>query len=417
MRVLILFKCLGSNSRLRHSVYAHLTLFENRDDYTCIYWNVANGCPGWLRKIECDVIVLHTTLLSARYGLQVAYDDWLKGLSWVAESQSLKIALPQDERYFSKQLCAWLERFKVDIVFSVLIHKPRAFEKVYKSYHGPAKFFPCLTGYIDKKSLPDPEFTRWKDRKYDIAYRAKTLPLWIGRAGQLKKQINDKLEQCLSGLDLVYDISADVKDTKLGTDWLKFLHNAKLIAGCEAGGSGFDETGEVTRYINNQKSKGRFPTFAEIDSKFGPQWDGHDFFVLGPRHLEAAATGTCQLLVEGQYSGVLKRGQHYIPVKKDLSDLCDVIKNLDWDEAQEIARKAYCDLVLTDKYTYATFANIVHSIIADEYSVVAMTLTGQKIKRFKVLSKMTKLINRAGILTQAPHLCKLWLKSKLLPRQ
>ena len=85
-----------------------------------MYWNVANGCPQWLKSIECDVIVLHTTLLSARYGLPTAYDDWLNGLSWIEQSPALKIAMPQDERYFSKQLCAWLELFNVDVVFSVL---------------------------------------------------------------------------------------------------------------------------------------------------------------------------------------------------------------------------------------------------------------------------------------------------------
>lgn len=414
MRVIILFKCLGSNTRLRHSVYSHLTMFENREDYSCLYWNVANGCPGWLKKIECDVIVLHTTLLSARYGLQTAYDDWIKGLSWVRESRSLKIALPQDERYYSKQLCSWLQAFKIDIVFSVLMHKPQAFDKVYKSYSGSARFFPCLTGYIDKKSLLNPEFNQWKNRRIDIAYRAKTLPLWIGRIGQLKRQINESLRECLSKSDLVYDISADVKDTKLGSDWLNFLHDSKLIAGCEAGGSGFDESGAITEFVNAQKSKGNIPTFEDIDSKFGSQWDGHDFFVLGPRHLEAAATGTCQILVEGDYSGVLKRNRHYIPVKKDLSDLCDVIKSLNWDKAQEIAQFAYDDLVVSDKYTYSMFANKIHSIVIEQSSSIARTYNEKQIKKFNLLRIITHYINRAGFLTQAPYLCKLWIKNKFL---
>ena len=414
MRVVIFYKCLGSNSSLRHSVYSHLTLFENRDDYNCIYWNVANGCPRWLKNIECDVIVLHTTLLSARYGLQTAYSDWLRGLAWIKDSPSIKIAMPQDERYFSKQLCAWLELFQVDIVFSVLMHKADAFEKVYKSYSGCAKFFPCLTGYIDKKSLVNPQFDRWNERNYDVIYRAKTLPLWIGRAGQLKKQINDELEKCLSKSELVYDISADVKDTKLGSDWLNFLYDSKLIAGCEAGGSGFDKSGVITQYVNAQIAKGKRPTFDDIDLEFGSQWDGHDFFVLGPRHLEAAAAGTCQILVEGEYSGVLKPGRHYIPVKHDLSNLCDLISTLDWDKAQNIAQYAYDDLVESGKFTYSMFASKIHSVITDDYSRVEKTLSPQQIRKFNLFSTITKLINRSGYLAQLPHLSKLWIKSKFL---
>ena len=414
MRAVIFYKCLGPNSRLRHSVISHLKLFENRKDYTCLYWNVANGCPRWLSHIDCDLIVLHTTLLSARYGLPAAYQDWLKGLAWIKDSPALKIALPQDERYYSEQLCQWLESFNVDLVFSVLMHKPDAFKKVYGDYSGTAKFFPCLTGYIDHHSLADPDFSHWKTRKYDLAYRAKTLPLWIGRGGQLKKQINDKLGECLADSGLVYDISADVRDTKLGGDWLKFLHDSKLIAGCEAGGSGFDKSGVITEYINARLSRGEQPTFDDIDMRFGNQWDGHDFFVLGPRHLEAAATGTCQILVEGDYSGVLKQNRHYIPVKKDLSDLCEVISSLDWDEAQQIAQQAHEDLVQSGQFTYRRFADHIHTIITGELSVAESAMSEDQIRKFNLYIIATKVINGSGYLAQLPHLSKLWIKSKFL---
>ena len=50
-------------------------------------------------------------------------------------------------------------------------------------------------------------------------------------------------------------------------------------------------------------------------------------FAISPRHLEACATRTCQVLVEGEYSGVLRPGEHYIPVRKDLSNLDDVLEH------------------------------------------------------------------------------------------
>ncbi len=42
---------------------------------------------------------------------------------------------------------------------------------------------------------------------------------------------------------------------------------------------------------------------------------------MSPRHLEAAATRTFQVLVEGDYSGALEAGIHYQPVHRDLSDI------------------------------------------------------------------------------------------------
>ena len=55
-------------------------------------------------------------------------------------------------------------------------------------------------------------------------------------------------------------------------------------------------------------------------------WDDHRFSA----HLVHAIsrlplTGTAQILVEGEYDGVLEPDRHYLPVRTDLSDLGDVL--------------------------------------------------------------------------------------------
>ena len=35
-------------------------------------------------------------------------------------------------------------------------------------------------------------------------------------------------------------------------------------------------------------------------------WDGHAFGAISPRHFEAALVGSCQLLVQGGYDGLLE---------------------------------------------------------------------------------------------------------------
>ena len=42
-------------------------------------------------------------------------------------------------------------------------------------------------------------------------------------------------------------------------------------------------------------------------------WNARPMVALSPRHLEAALTGTAQLLVEGQYDDVLEPGRHFLP--------------------------------------------------------------------------------------------------------
>ena len=56
--------------------------------------------------------------------------------------------------------------------------------------------------------------------------------------------------------------------------------------------------------------------FAEVRSRFFaglPRCPAYSK-CISSRHFEAAATGTCQLLVEGRYNDILIAGEHYIPV-------------------------------------------------------------------------------------------------------
>ena len=60
--------------------------------------------------------------------------------------------------------------------------------------------------------------------------------------------------------------------------------------------------------------------FAEIQSRFfanRPRCPAYSK-CISSRHFEAAATGTCQLLVEGRYNDILIADEHYIPLLADL---------------------------------------------------------------------------------------------------
>jgi len=61
-----------------------------------------------------------------------------------------------------------------------------------------------------------------------------------------------------------------------------------------------------------------------------------DLFCLSPRHLEAAASGTLQILIEGDYNGLLHPNAHYVPVKSDLSDLAEALETIK-DEKRVLA--------------------------------------------------------------------------------
>jgi hypothetical protein len=83
---------------------------------------------------------------------------------------------------------------------------------------------------------------------------------------------------------------------------------------------------------------------------------------ISPRHLEACATRTPQILVEGSYSGILQAGRHYIPLKPDFSNLAAVVDDVErGDDRRDLAEQAYTDVVASGAYGYEGFVRTVLS--------------------------------------------------------
>jgi hypothetical protein len=98
-------------------------------------------------------------------------------------------------------------------------------------------------------------------------------------------------------------------------------------------------------------------SFENVEKKCFKGLDGNlCLFAISPRHFEACITKTCQALVEGEYAGIFKPGIHYIEIKKDWSNIEEVIRIIrDIDLCEKMAEQAYRDIVLTGDYTYRKF--------------------------------------------------------------
>ena len=76
---------------------------------------------------------------------------------------------------------------------------------------------------------------------------------------------------------------------------------------------------------------------------------------MSPRHLEAVATRTFQVLVEGDYGGVLEAGTHYQPVRRDLSDIeAGLDLSRDTQRAQAMVDRAHDEIVASGRYSWRT---------------------------------------------------------------
>jgi hypothetical protein len=84
----------------------------------------------------------------------------------------------------------------------------------------------------------------------------------------------------------------------------------------------------------------------------------------GARIFEAIALRTALILFEGTYSGVVVPNLHYIPLKKDLSNFDEVLKQLADDEYLErLTQRAWDDIVGSGRYSYRAFIEMVDATI------------------------------------------------------
>jgi len=84
---------------------------------------------------------------------------------------------------------------------------------------------------------------------------------------------------------------------------------------------------------------------------------------ISSRHFEAAATGTCQILIRGRYNDILAADRHYISLAPDLADAPVAIERFrDPAERRRIADAAY--EVVQESHTYRRRLAALHETVS-----------------------------------------------------
>lgn len=366
MRILVVFWH-PDPERIRLAVRQHLHALEAGPmRHQILYWNAFYGIPSWRKLVgpQLDAVLLHTTLLCNRWNEPGYFQALKEKLGWVRELDCPKVALPQDEYDHADILDEWLHELGVTVVFSNFDEPTR--NLLYSRMTGKTAFHQCLTGYIEEATARSCE--AWVPpitaRPNDIVYRATRLPYWFGSHGQLKSRLAEVFQERARARGLVTDISIREEDIIVGERWLNFLGSGKAVIGCESGSSVLDRRGALMARVQDLCRTHPGISFQEVNRRMPEGWDRYEFFALSPRHLEAVITKTCQILVEGRYAGVLEPHTHYIPVKRDLSNVDDALDQLqDLERIQGMAERAYRDIWLNGRHTYRRFAEEVEQAI------------------------------------------------------
>jgi hypothetical protein len=359
-RVLVLYWYPGP---MRPAIRHHLEALKySPHRHVLLYHNIACGVPRWLPHLRFDVAVLHTTLLCLRWLDAFPLFKWR--LDWLRRHPARKIALPQDEYDHAHILDEWLCDLGVSDIYTNFPAQQRRL--LYPLMAERARFHECFTGYIDTETAASlaGRLVPLAQRRLDMVYRAQHLPYWFGRHGRLKVQIAEVVGKAARRHGLVCDLSTRREDAIESDAWFDFLASSRTVLGVASGSSVLDTRGQIMAQVRWLTEQEPGLSFEEVSRRLPPGWDEYRFFALGPRHFEAVCTRTVQVLMEGDYSGVLVPDRHYIPLRRDFANLDETLAKIkDVALLERIADAAYQDIYLSGRYTYATLAGLLDEAI------------------------------------------------------
>jgi hypothetical protein len=284
--------------------------------------------PAWVTGLDPDLILIDATALTARYtrvglgGLRRAMD--------AAPARSRRVAAPLDEFLGLQDLRDILVEAQVDLLLTAL--EPALWDEVYPVAQRPFALRRFLTSYVDD-GLMRRASSDLDRRAIAVSYRAWEAPAWLGEMGALKREVGVRAATWASARGHRADVAVEGERRLAGEAWMRLLGASRAVVGVEGGSSLIDPTSERPSAL---------PAGREIRA-------------MSPRHLEAVATRTFQVLVEGDYSGVLEAGVHYQPVRRDLSDIeaaLDLSRNT--RRAQAMVDRAHAEIVASGRYSWRT---------------------------------------------------------------
>ena len=362
---------------------------------------------------EYSAVVIHNT---------VSYNvDNLRSLDTLLKTKlhsyrGVKVLMKQDENYLCQELARYIGETGFDIIFTCL--PPEAVPLVYPpAIVGTPRFERMLTGYITP-TLRQRSYDSHAPRPIDIGYRGSIQPLNFGRLAYEKRKIGEDVKQLLVDAGLRLDISSRWEDRFGGDAWFDFLASCKATLGAESGASLFDLNGDLAARC------------AALEEKLGPERedgeyaeaylagladleDNVHYHQISPRHFEAAATGTLQLLYPGDYSGILKAGRHYFPLARDYSNLAEAVALIQNEpERRTMTKAAYTEIIQNPDYWIESFVGRFDALLAE--SIASGVRAKPVIKRPLQLKRTIKIL-RFNIAQMIWKFTPLFLQRRLKP--
>ena len=337
----------------------HITSFARYSRNDVHFAHAVHGAHCQYDMSKFDVVILH-------YGVRLIHTEYISPnvVRALRTCGAYKILFIQDEYENTETTRRWMDLIGFHAVFTCvpdgqahLVYPPDRFPST--------ELVPTLTGFVPEELECRTTVRPLAERPIVIGYRGRELPFRFGRLAYEKYQIGSQMRAICEQRSIPADIEWAEEKRIYGPQWYEFIANCRAMLGTESGSNVFDEDGSLTQAMDDALRQNPALTFEEMHRKFLADRDGQiRMNQISPRMFEAAALRTALVLFEGQYSGILQPMEHYIPLKKDFSNVDWVLKELeDVPGLERMVDRAHRDIVRSGKYSYRAFVSTVDDFL------------------------------------------------------
>jgi len=339
------------------SVSDHLESFHQFSRFDVSYASSLSKC---VFDLDCfSAVMVHYTARVCHPGHLTS--SWLHALQ---RYQGVKALFLQDEYENVHLTRRAIVDLGMDVVFTCVPIGELA--KVYPETLSPStRFVHVLTGYVPADVDEIPRVPPMQERSILIGYRGRNLGYWYGDLGQEKLEIGRRMKRECDERRLSCDIGWEESDRIYGDHWYRFLCGCRATLGTESGANLFDWDGTLRTAVQRDLLANPSASYEEIRARRFPGREGEVAMgQISPKFFEAIACRTALILFEGTYSGVLTPEKHFIPLRKDFSNVDDVLRKVQNAACLEkMTDQAYEEIVASGRYSYRTFVDLVDCTI------------------------------------------------------
>lgn len=355
----------NSSQTYTNTVYEHIASFGKYSRHRSFYCHQDTHTDFEVDLSRFDAVGIH-------FSIRLPYDQFSPSTIRALQNfRGLKFLFIQDEYDHTKRAWYWINALGIQLVFTVV--PDEGIERVYPSSEFRAtRFINTLTGYVPDELKFSDLVSAPSCRSLMVGYRGRPLPIRYGRLGVEKVEIGMIVKSFCDASGISNDIAWTEESRIYGSGWYEFMVSCRAMLGSESGSNVFDWDGSLVKRIADfRKEHPDVPDSTVYSNFIEPEEVGGIMNQISPRVFEAVAARTVLVLFEGRYSDVVLPGIHFIPLKKDGSNLSEVIESLkDGDYVDSMADRAYKDVIESGKYSYASFVGRVDTEISESFRLV-----------------------------------------------